>query len=123
MDRTVMGPPPLEDVAPGSGVTPDGRGTEHQPGACMEPALPRHRIGPPSTMIYRLLVAALLVMGISHTVSRERLFEPLRRRLGGHDTWLGYLVCCPYCVSHWIAFAIVPLTGTYVVPIAVRWGI
>lgn len=58
-------------------------------------------------------------MGLSQTVAKERIFAPLRERLGGKETWVGYLVSCPYCVSHWIAFLVVPLTGTYPVAVAV----
>lgn len=70
----------------------------------------------------QLLLVSAIVMGLSQTLTRERIFEPLRRRLGGKDTWLGYLVSCPYCASHVIAFVIVPLTGTYVVDVAVTPG-
>ncbi len=73
-------------------------------------------------MLWRLVTVSLVVMGLSHTIARERLFAPLRRALGGHDTWLGYLVSCPYCVSHWIAFLLVPLTGTYAIEVVPRWG-
>jgi hypothetical protein len=66
----------------------------------------------------KLMAVSLVVMGLSHTLTRERLFEPLRRRAGGKETWLGYLVSCPYCVSHWIAFVLVPLTGAYYVDVA-----
>jgi hypothetical protein len=78
----------------------------------------------------QLLAVSLIVMGLSHTIARERICEPLRVRLGGKETWFGYLVSCPYCVSHWIAFVLVPITGTMPVhvipalaPIAgvVRW--
>lgn len=76
--------------------------------------------------LFQLFVIASVVMGSSHTIAKERIFEPLRRRMGGRDTWLGYLVCCPYCLSHWIAFVIVPLTGAYYVdvvalPSALHW--
>jgi hypothetical protein len=71
----------------------------------------------------QLIAVSLIVMGIAHTISRERLFAPLRERLGGPDTWLGYLVSCPYCASHWIAFVLVPLTGTYVVDVPYDWGV
>jgi Protein of unknown function (DUF1360) len=70
----------------------------------------------------QLIAVSLVVMGIAHTISRERIFASLRERLGGHDTWLGYLVSCPYCASHWIAFAIVPLTGTYPIEVPYAWG-
>ncbi len=74
-------------------------------------------------MAWKVLMVALLVMGLSHTIARERLFAPMRRALGGHDTWLGYLVSCPYCVSHWVAFVLVPLTGAYAVDVVPRWGL
>ncbi|HZJ53178.1 MAG TPA: DUF1360 domain-containing protein [Myxococcaceae bacterium] len=69
------------------------------------------------------MALSAVVMGIAQTVTKERLFEPLRNRLGGRDSWLGYLVSCPYCVSHWVAFVLVPLTGIYGVRVQVRWGL
>jgi hypothetical protein len=74
-------------------------------------------------MLWKLLTVSLVVMGLSHTIARERLFAPLRRALGGHDSWLGYLVSCPYCVSHWMAFLLVPLTGAYGIEVVPRWGL
>jgi len=73
-------------------------------------------------MAWKVLTVALVVMGLSHTIARERLFAPVRRALGGRETWLGYLVSCPYCVSHWVAFMLVPLTGAYAVDVVPRWG-
>jgi hypothetical protein len=70
----------------------------------------------------RLLAVALVTMGISHTIARERIFAPLRDRLGGKETWLGYLVSCPYCLSHWVAAVLVPLTGTYAIDVVPSWG-
>jgi hypothetical protein len=70
----------------------------------------------------QLLGLAVVVMGLSHTIARERLFEGLRARLGGPSSWLGYLVSCPYCVSHWVAFVLVPVTGTYPLDVAPSWG-
>jgi hypothetical protein len=70
-----------------------------------------------------LIALSAVVMGIAQTVTRERLFEPLRNRLGGHETWFGYLVSCPYCASHWVAFCLVPLTGIYGIRVQVRWGV
>jgi hypothetical protein len=71
----------------------------------------------------QLIAVSLVVMGLSHTIARERMFEPLRVRLGGKETWLGYLFSCPYCVSHWLALVLVPLTGTYAINVVPRWGI
>lgn len=70
----------------------------------------------------QLLAVSLIVMGLSHTIARERICEPLRARLGGKETWLGYMVSCPYCVSHWIALALVPITGTFAVHVSPRLG-
>jgi hypothetical protein len=72
--------------------------------------------------VFHLLAVSAVVMGLAQTLAKEKLFEPLRERLGGKETWLGYLVSCPYCASHWIAFALVPITGAYYVDVAVRWG-
>jgi hypothetical protein len=69
--------------------------------------------------IVQLLMVSAVVMGLSQTLTRERIFEPLRKALGGKATWPGYFVSCPYCASHVMAFALVPLTGTYVIDIAV----
>lgn len=69
----------------------------------------------------RILVVGAVVMGLSHTLAREKIFAPLRDALGGMDTWFGYLVSCPYCASHYFAFALVPLTNTYAIHIAPRW--
>lgn len=64
---------------------------------------------------FRLFAVSALVMGLSHTIAKERLFLPLRQALGGIQTWSGYLISCPYCVSHWLALLLVPLTGVYAV--------
>jgi hypothetical protein len=72
--------------------------------------------------MYQLLTVSLVVMGLAHTIARERLFAPLRNRVGNHDTWLGYFVTCPYCLSHWLAFAIVPITRTYAIEVPYDWG-
>ena len=72
---------------------------------------------------FQIFAAAALIMGISHTIARERIGAPLRDRLGGKQTLPGYLVSCPYCLSHWVAFCIVPLTGTYPLRVPHDWGL
>lgn len=67
------------------------------------------------TDLFQLFAVSAVVMGISQTIAKERICAPIRERLGGKDTWFGYLVSCPYCVSHYVAFALVPLTGTYAI--------
>jgi hypothetical protein len=73
--------------------------------------------------VLQLLFVSAVVMGVSHTVAKERIFAPIRDRLGGKETWAGYLVSCPYCLSHWLAFGLVPLAGIYPIRVVVHWGI
>ncbi|HET9451774.1 MAG TPA: hypothetical protein VFO83_12860 [Aggregicoccus sp.] len=67
----------------------------------------------------QVFAVAAVVMGVSQTLTKERIFAPLREWLGGKETFFGYLVSCPYCASHYVAFALVPLTGTYPIEVAV----
>ena len=71
----------------------------------------------------QLLAVSAVVTGLSHTLTKERLFAPLRERLGGMDTWFGYLVSCPYCASHYVAFVLVPLTNTYAIRVPHDWDL
>ncbi|HEX5749628.1 MAG TPA: hypothetical protein VFZ09_25585 [Archangium sp.] len=71
------------------------------------------------TDLFQLFAVSAVVMGIAQTLTKERIFAPLRERLGGKETWCGYLVSCPYCASHYVAFALVPLTGTYPIQVVV----
>lgn len=73
-------------------------------------------------MWQRWLLVSAFVMGVANTISRERVFAPLRKRLGGKDTWIGYLVSCPYCLSYWIAFAAVPVFGLRLLTVPHAWG-
>jgi hypothetical protein len=72
---------------------------------------------------FRIFVVAAVVMGLSHTIARERIFERVRSALGGRETFCGYLVSCPYCNSHWLAFLLVPLTSTYVIEVSPALGV
>ena len=52
-----------------------------------------------------LLVVGLAVSGITMTITKSNVMQPLRilmSKLG-----CGELVHCPYCLSHWFAFGIV----------------
>lgn len=58
-----------------------------------------------------LAALSLATSAASITISRSTLFSPFREflltRQGGAWKHLGYLVSCFYCVSHWIAAAVV----------------
>ena len=73
--------------------------------------------------LLKILLVSAVTMGLSHTLAREKLFEPLRNKLGGMSTWRGYLLSCAYCASHWLAFLLVPLTGAYGIRVAPRWPV
>ena len=73
--------------------------------------------------VLHLVAVAAVVMGLAQTIAKERIFLPVRERLGGKETWLGYLVSCPYCASHWLAFVLVPVTGAYYLHATPRLGV
>jgi len=78
-------------------------------------------MGDPSA--FQIFAVSSVTMGLSYTLAKERIFAPLRAWLGGSQTWFGYLVACPYCASHYIAFVLVPLTGTYAIHVRPAWGL
>lgn len=69
-----------------------------------------------------ILTTSAVVMGLSYTIGTQKIFAPLRERLGGRKTWPGYLLGCPYCNSHWLAAILVPLTGAYGIHVRPQWG-
>lgn len=73
--------------------------------------------------LLKILLVSAVTMGLSHTIARERIFEPLRNACGGTSTWRGYLISCPYCASHWLALLLVPLTGAYGIQVVPRWPV
>lgn len=73
--------------------------------------------------ILKIVLVSAVTMGLSHTIAREKLFEPLRNACGGMSTWRGYMLSCAYCASHWLAFVLVPLTGAYGIRVAPRWPV
>jgi hypothetical protein len=50
---------------------------------------------------------ALAVAAISMTTAKGAIFRPARLWIHDHNEWLGELVMCPYCLSHWLAFGAV----------------
>jgi uncharacterized membrane protein (DUF106 family) len=73
--------------------------------------------------LLKIVLVSAVTMGLSHTLAREKIFEPLRSACGGMSTWRGYMVSCAYCASHWIAFLLVPLTGAYGIRVAPQWPV
>lgn len=57
--------------------------------------------------LYQIIVLALATAAISVTTSKSRLFASAREWSAKKSTWLGELVSCSYCTSHWVAIALV----------------
>lgn len=54
-------------------------------------------------MLFTFGVLALAVGCIAMTVARSGLFRSLRLWVDRKSAFLGELVGCPYCMSHWLA--------------------
>lgn len=59
--------------------------------------------------LFVVLILTLPVSAISLTITKSSLFERLREWALERNKWLGKLVSCPYCASHWVSFALVAL--------------
>lgn len=51
------------------------------------------------------LAVALAVSAASVTTARSSITEAPRAWITARVRWLGHLVGCPYCISHWYALA------------------
>ncbi len=52
---------------------------------------------------------ALAVSALSMTITKTKVTKTLRLWVKAHNAWLGELLSCPYCTSHWLAFAVVAI--------------
>lgn len=50
-------------------------------------------------------VLAIAVGAASFTIARTKITIPLREAINRKSKWLGSLINCPYCVSHYLALA------------------
>lgn len=51
----------------------------------------------------QLIIIALATAACTVTLSRAKIFAPLRVWLADHWPWAGRLIACTYCTSHWVA--------------------
>jgi hypothetical protein len=64
------------------------------------------------TDLTKIALESLAVGSASMTLARSRMFREVRwwfHRHGGEFAW--DLSKCSWCISHWLAFALVPITG------------
>jgi len=60
-----------------------------------------------SNIFLALICLALAVSVASVTLTKGKVFAPLREKVKGWSSWWGELINCPYCISHWFALALV----------------
>jgi hypothetical protein len=53
--------------------------------------------------IASLVVLALAVSAACNTVTQAVIFAPVRKWVRRRNAWLGEVISCPYCFSHWVA--------------------
>ena len=56
-----------------------------------------------------IICLSFVTASISFTVTEMKLFKPLREWVKRKNSFLGELLCCGYCLGHWIAFALVAI--------------
>lgn len=59
--------------------------------------------------LFQVFVLSLVVATVSMTLSKAKIFKSLREFLEKKSQWLGELIHCPYCTSHWVALFFVVL--------------
>lgn len=57
--------------------------------------------------IIQLFLISLAISAISYTISRTEIFKPIRKLICSRLNWLGKLISCPYCLSHWVSFGMI----------------
>ena len=68
-----------------------------------------------------LVLAGLLSIAtgsMAFTLSEASIFAGLRARMNQWSKWLGKLLSCGYCISHWVAF---PLVAIYRPRLFLAW--
>jgi hypothetical protein len=55
------------------------------------------------------LVASIAIGAVSYTISSTEATMGFRGWVVKRSLWLGKLLACPYCLSHWLAFAAVAI--------------
>ena len=61
------------------------------------------------TAMYQVVVLALATAAISTSISKGRVFASAREWIFECNEWLGELVSCSYCTSHWVALTFVAI--------------
>lgn len=54
--------------------------------------------------ILKLFLLSIACGAVSMTISKAKIFLPLRDWISQRNAWAGEGISCPYCTSHWVAF-------------------
>jgi Protein of unknown function (DUF1360) len=68
-----------------------------------------------------ILAIALAVAAVSTTIAKSSLFTKMREWMLDHFMFLGKLMSCSYCTSHWVAFFFVAIYRPKLIEL--WWGI
>jgi len=63
--------------------------------------------------VFSFILLSLCVSTISVTIAKTRIFLSLRHWAHNRTWWLGTLLSCPYCLSHWVSGFFVTLLYIY----------
>jgi len=55
-------------------------------------------------ILINLIIISLAVSSFSYTISQSNLFQPIRFFFLQKFNFIGKLISCTYCLSHWISF-------------------
>ena len=60
-------------------------------------------------MYSKLLILSLATSVIAVTLSKTKVFKPMRHWIWQRNTWSYNLISCTYCLTHWVAFTLVSI--------------
>jgi hypothetical protein len=52
---------------------------------------------------------SLVTASVAFTLCEMKLFAELRNWVKRRSVWRGKLICCGYCLGHWVAFCLVAI--------------
>lgn len=62
-----------------------------------------------NSQVLCLVILAFATSAVSLTISKAGIFKSSRQWVAEHNEWLGELISCPYCTSHWVSILLVAL--------------
>jgi hypothetical protein len=68
-------------------------------------------------MYLTLILLSFATAAISMTISKAKVTTPFRDWIKTKSVWIGKMLNCPYCVSHWVALGMVLYTPMPINPV------